>query len=141
MTLTSDEYAARDPNSLVIIPPLWQKRFDEEPYQAIWGKTRGALSTARALIVVGYSLPTTDVMSDGPPQHPKPQGFLTSCNPNATRFPHSIPPRTRLRNRELIRSAAQSCCQGAVGRFHGRALVFRGRRGGSVVFRKRPVNH
>ena len=63
MTLIRDEYAPRNPDDLEIIPPLWQKRFDESPYEAIWEKTRGALSTARALVVVGYSLPTTDVFT------------------------------------------------------------------------------
>lgn len=63
MTLRGDEYAERKPTELQIVPPLWQKRFDDEPYKTIWEQTRSVLATARVLIVVGYSLPTTDVFT------------------------------------------------------------------------------
>jgi hypothetical protein len=59
--LRSDEYSARKEDELVIVPPLWQKSFDAEPYQTIWRETRRILSRTKALFVVGYSLPETDV--------------------------------------------------------------------------------
>lgn len=59
--LRADEYARRDADELEIIPPLMQKNFDSEPYNEIWSQARRQLSTTRSLIVVGYSLPETDV--------------------------------------------------------------------------------
>jgi len=61
LSLRPNEYAARDDDDLVIVPPLWQKSFDTEPYQTIWNATRIVLSSVRALFIVGYSLPETDV--------------------------------------------------------------------------------
>ena len=61
LSLRADEYALRNENELVIVPPLWQKSFDSEPYQTIWRGTRRVLSAVKAVFVVGYSLPETDV--------------------------------------------------------------------------------
>jgi SIR2-like domain len=61
LSLRSDEYAARPEADLVIVPPLWQKSFDSEPYQTIWRETRRTLSSVKALFLLGYSLPETDV--------------------------------------------------------------------------------
>lgn len=61
--LIDREYRERKADELEIIAPLWQKRFDEKPFRSIWERTRRAFSTARALVVVGYSLPTTDVFT------------------------------------------------------------------------------
>jgi hypothetical protein len=59
--LRANEYAARPEGELIIVPPLWQKSFDSEPYQTIWRETRRVLSAVSALFVIGYSLPETDV--------------------------------------------------------------------------------
>ena len=59
--LVSDEYASHPAEELVIVPPLWQKSFDAEPFQTIWQETRRTLSSVKALFVIGYSLPETDV--------------------------------------------------------------------------------
>ncbi|MGH9894687.1 MAG: hypothetical protein ACREA0_22455, partial [bacterium] len=59
--LLADEYAGRRHDALLIVPPLWQKSFDEEPFPTVWVEARRVLSSARALFVVGYSLPETDV--------------------------------------------------------------------------------
>jgi hypothetical protein len=59
--LLEDEYAARPEGELVIVPPLWQKSFDAEPYRMTWQRMRQVLSAVKALFVVGYSLPETDV--------------------------------------------------------------------------------
>jgi hypothetical protein len=61
VSLLAKEYAARDPSELVIVPPLWQKSFDDEPYQTVWRETRTTLSSVKALFLLGYSLPETDV--------------------------------------------------------------------------------
>jgi hypothetical protein len=61
LTLRPDEYGARRENDLVIVPPLWQKSFEDEPYQTIWQETRAVLSAVKALFIIGYSLPETDV--------------------------------------------------------------------------------
>src|SRR4029079_5982512 len=54
--LLRNEYARRPESELVIVPPLWQKSFDEEPYLTIWRCTRQVLSAVKALFVIGYSL-------------------------------------------------------------------------------------
>lgn len=59
--LLTDEYARRAEDELLIVPPLWQKSFDQEPYPQVWLEARRVLSSIRALLVVGYSLPETDV--------------------------------------------------------------------------------
>jgi hypothetical protein len=61
LSLTANEYEARDEEELVIVPPLWQKSFDAEPYQTIWQEMRRVLSSVKALFIIGYSLPETDV--------------------------------------------------------------------------------
>lgn len=59
--LLEDEYSRREYNELVIVPPLWQKSFEEEPFPTIWSEARRLLSAVRAIFVVGYSLPETYV--------------------------------------------------------------------------------
>ena len=61
IVLLGDPYAERDPEELLIIPPLWQKNFDENPYRHVWRRARQYLSSAKSLFVIGYSLPDTDV--------------------------------------------------------------------------------
>lgn len=61
--LRPDEYEHDDDSDLTIVPPLWQKSFDVDPYKTIWGLTRRTLATTKALLVVGYSLPETDVFT------------------------------------------------------------------------------
>ena len=46
-----------------IIPPTWFKELTEEPYASIWKIARLAVRSARILIVVGYSVPQTDLFS------------------------------------------------------------------------------
>jgi hypothetical protein len=60
--LRSDPYTQRQgDDDLLIVPPLWQKEFDQEPYRTTWSEARKALRTSRSLLVLGYSLPETDV--------------------------------------------------------------------------------
>lgn len=59
--LLPDEYARLDKDKLLIVPPLWQKSFDQDPYPQVWLEARRVLSSIRALLVIGYSIPETDV--------------------------------------------------------------------------------
>ena len=44
----------------IVIPPLLYKRFDEEPFPAVWDAALQTLSECQTLIVIGYSFPPTD---------------------------------------------------------------------------------
>ena len=46
-----------------IIPPTWFKDLAKEPYSDIWKEARIAVRTARIIVVVGYSVPETDLFS------------------------------------------------------------------------------
>jgi hypothetical protein len=59
--LRDNEYEDREHSELMIVPPLWQKRFTEFPYSEIWPEARRVLGAAKAIFVIGYSLPLTDV--------------------------------------------------------------------------------
>lgn len=60
--LVSDLKAVRSTKGS-IIPPTWFKNLTEEPYASIWKKARLTVRSARILIVVGYSVPQTDLFS------------------------------------------------------------------------------
>ena len=82
-TLLANEYAARDADKLVIVPPLWQKSFDDEPYQTVWRETRKTLSSVKALFLIGYSLPETDVYTQATLRMDVgPLDFLCVVNPD-----------------------------------------------------------
>lgn len=46
-----------------IIPPTLFKNIEEKPYKNIWEKIRREIRGCRALIVIGYSVPATDLFS------------------------------------------------------------------------------
>lgn len=46
-----------------IIPPTWFKPLDEFPFGDVWKQARREVRTARIMIVVGYSVPATDLFS------------------------------------------------------------------------------
>ena len=46
-----------------IIPPTWFKDVGEEPYNDVWADIRNEIRGCRALIVIGYSIPPTDLFS------------------------------------------------------------------------------
>jgi hypothetical protein len=47
-----------------IVPPTWSKsEVAEWPWQNVWRESRRALSKARLMVVVGYSVPITDQLS------------------------------------------------------------------------------
>lgn len=46
-----------------IVPPSFFKRLTEEPFATIWKQARVAIRTSRIVIVIGYSVPATDLFS------------------------------------------------------------------------------
>jgi len=62
--LHQNAYRSRpNPDDLMIVPPLWQKRIADEPFKSMWIEARRFLASTKALIVVGYSLPETDMFT------------------------------------------------------------------------------
>lgn len=59
--LLADPYCRRGDGELALVPPLWQKSFDDHPFTALWRSARTALTSTKALLFIGYSLPLTDV--------------------------------------------------------------------------------
>lgn len=47
----------------VVIPPTWFKNLTLTPYGDVWKAARKAVRGARALLVIGYSVPETDLFS------------------------------------------------------------------------------
>jgi hypothetical protein len=46
-----------------ILPPGWNKRVDKNPYRIVWAEARSALENCATLVVIGYSLPETDLIA------------------------------------------------------------------------------
>ncbi|MBE7439176.1 MAG: SIR2 family protein [Spirochaetales bacterium] len=46
-----------------IIPPEWNKKYNEEPFSVLWKKAAAALKSTKQLILIGYSMPPTDLHS------------------------------------------------------------------------------
>ncbi len=46
-----------------IIPPTWFKRLTDEPFASTWKRARLEVRKCRAIVVVGYSVPVTDLFS------------------------------------------------------------------------------
>lgn len=44
-----------------IIPPEWNKTFDKGHFASLWKKAAAAISDTRELIIIGYSMPATDL--------------------------------------------------------------------------------
>ena len=47
----------------VIIPPTWFKNFTDFPFGDVWKTARQEVRTSRIMVVVGYSVPETDLFS------------------------------------------------------------------------------
>ncbi len=81
--LLRHEYEPRGEDELVIVPPLWQKSFDDEPYQTVWREMRKTLSSVKALFLIGYSLTETDVYTQATLRMDVgPLDFLCVANPD-----------------------------------------------------------
>jgi SIR2-like domain len=50
-------------DSAAIVPPGWHKRVDRNPYNALWHQARLQLEKCATLVIVGYSLPETDLIA------------------------------------------------------------------------------
>lgn len=48
-----------------IIPPTWFKYPNEQPYKSVWENIRREIRGCSALVVIGYSMPPTDLFSRG----------------------------------------------------------------------------
>jgi hypothetical protein len=46
---------------ICILPPGWDKGFDKNPYKALWEKAHDYLYNCKSLVIIGYSLPETDL--------------------------------------------------------------------------------
>lgn len=46
-----------------ILPPGWNKRIDRNPYKKFWRAARLQLEKCKTLIILGYSLPETDLLA------------------------------------------------------------------------------
>jgi hypothetical protein len=95
--LLPDPYVSRTDGELCIVPPLWQKSYEEEPFHALWLATRRLLATRKALVMIGYSLPTTDVYTQALLRIDVPDlDFLLIANPDES---------ARTRIKRVLRSA------------------------------------
>lgn len=62
VSLTANPYNIKTAEGR-IIPPTWFKSVKEYPYEDVWKRTRREIRECRALIVIGYSIPPTDLFS------------------------------------------------------------------------------
>jgi hypothetical protein len=51
------------PESVSVLPPGWNKRIDLNPYKLFWREARLRLQKCKSLLIVGYSLPDTDLLA------------------------------------------------------------------------------
>lgn len=101
LQLTEDPYARPEPDEpLCIIPPLWQKSVDEPPFHDLWISSRALLTTRKAVLFIGYSLPPTDVYTQAMLRIDVPNlDFLLIANPD---------PEARARLKRVLQSALRS---------------------------------
>jgi len=46
-----------------VCPPGWNKPIDRNPYKALWREARLKLESCKSLVIIGYSLPETDLLA------------------------------------------------------------------------------
>jgi hypothetical protein len=62
--LRADPYVATNRNRTEIVPPVWDKTIGgDEVFRALWKEARRILPTGPILVVIGYSVPPTDLLS------------------------------------------------------------------------------
>lgn len=84
--LRSDPYdTSSKRNSREVIPPVWNKDIlRDEYYKTVWREARGRLRECNALVVIGYSVPETDLMSKSLIRvETKKLDYLIIANPSA----------------------------------------------------------
>jgi hypothetical protein len=63
VALVGPEPAVNESLEGSVIPPTWFKDLTAPPFDSIWRKARIAVRSARIIVVVGYSVPPTDLFS------------------------------------------------------------------------------
>ena len=69
VTLKARPYAVKgkrgkpDFERSAFVPPGWHKRVDKQPYSTIWRKARLEFDRCETLVIIGYSLPDTDLIA------------------------------------------------------------------------------
>lgn len=69
VTLKDRPYVVRTRNNsavsetVSILPPGWNKRIDRSPYKQLWREARLKLEKCKTIIIIGYSLPETDLLA------------------------------------------------------------------------------
>ncbi|MGB7256983.1 MAG: SIR2 family protein, partial [Pseudolabrys sp.] len=69
VTLKARPYAVKgkkgkpDFENSAFVPPGWHKRVNRQPYSTIWRKARLEFDRCKTLVIVGYSLPDTDLIA------------------------------------------------------------------------------
>ena len=64
LALRDDPYTNNERAAAEVIPPVWDKTIkDDEVFKQIWKEARRTLPTGPVLIVIGYSVPSTDLLS------------------------------------------------------------------------------
>ena len=48
---------------ITVLPPGWNKPIDQNPYKVFWSKARLKLEKCKTLVILGYSLPETDLLA------------------------------------------------------------------------------
>ena len=89
-----------------IIPPTWFKRLTDKPFAEVWKRARSEIRACRVLVVVGYSVPVTDLFSRalfkaevGSKEHRQALEFLVLVNPD---------PLARNRFADLVRGGLEA---------------------------------
>lgn len=49
--------------TIAFLPPGWRKKVDQNPYNSLWAKARLAMEQCKSLVIIGYSLPETDLIA------------------------------------------------------------------------------
>lgn len=62
--LRDKPYDAATRHGSEIVPPVWNKRIESDPLLiAVWKQARNALRDADVIVVIGYSIPDTDLLT------------------------------------------------------------------------------
>ncbi len=64
MNLREDPYSDQNRNKTEVIAPVWDKRISTDPvFKLLWKQARESLPNGSVLVVAGYSVPPTDMLS------------------------------------------------------------------------------
>jgi len=64
VTLKERPYTKQQGNlKFTIIPPEWHKAYDEGAFADLWSKAAEAIHRATSIVIIGYSMPATDLHS------------------------------------------------------------------------------